>query len=141
MNVTGVGVTSSLVVQSLGDMRTQLADLQRQLGTGQRSTTYAGLGIDRGLVHPEVADPEDDPTRLLPIYPISGKLRSDQIRRAVRLVLDVVSDVPDALPPALREKQQFCRWRAGGRKPLHAGTGVSAASSRRSFRRASWSVL
>src|SRR5436305_7784350 len=49
MIVTGVGVTSSLVVQSLGDMRTQLADLQRQLGTGQRSTTYAGLGIDRGL--------------------------------------------------------------------------------------------
>src|SRR5437763_2954672 len=49
MNVTGVGVTSSLVVQSLGDMRSQLADLQRQLGTGQKSTTYAGLGIDRGL--------------------------------------------------------------------------------------------
>jgi flagellar hook-associated protein 3 FlgL len=49
MNVTGVGVTSSLVVQSLGDMRSQLADLQRQLGTGQKSTSYAGLGIDRGL--------------------------------------------------------------------------------------------
>src|ERR1700742_3931741 len=49
MNVTGVGVTSSLVVQSLGDMRSTLADLQRQLGTGKRSTTYAGLGIDRGL--------------------------------------------------------------------------------------------
>ena len=49
MNVTGVGVTSSLVVQSLGDMRSTLADLQRQLGTGKKSTTYAGLGIDRGL--------------------------------------------------------------------------------------------
>ena len=49
MNVTGVGVTSSLMVQSLGDMRSQLADLQRQLGTGLKSTTYAGLGIDRGL--------------------------------------------------------------------------------------------
>src|SRR3954468_16863618 len=49
MNVTGVGVTSSLIVQSLGDMRSQLDDLQRQLGTGQKSTTYAGLGIDRGL--------------------------------------------------------------------------------------------
>jgi hypothetical protein len=49
MNVTGVGVTSSLVVQSLGDMRSELADLQRQLGTGLKSTTYAGLGIDRGL--------------------------------------------------------------------------------------------
>jgi hypothetical protein len=49
MNVTGVGARSSLVVQSLGDMRTQLGDLQRQLGTGKKSTTYAGLGIDRGL--------------------------------------------------------------------------------------------
>src|SRR6201999_3024240 len=49
MSVTGVGVTSSLIVQSLGDMRSTLADLQRQLGTGKKSTTYAGLGIDRGL--------------------------------------------------------------------------------------------
>src|ERR1044071_5688449 len=49
MSVTGVGVTSSLIVQSLGDMRSQLADLQRQLGTGKKSTTYAGLGLDRGL--------------------------------------------------------------------------------------------
>src|SRR5262245_39535797 len=49
MSVTGVGVTSSLIVQSLGDMRSVLADLQRQLGTGKKATTYAGLGIDRGL--------------------------------------------------------------------------------------------
>ncbi len=49
MTITGVGPKSSLVVQALGDMRTQLSDLQRQLGTGQRSTTYAGLGIERGL--------------------------------------------------------------------------------------------
>jgi hypothetical protein len=37
------------MVQSLVDMRAQLADLQRQLGTGKKSETYAGLGIDRGL--------------------------------------------------------------------------------------------
>jgi hypothetical protein len=49
MNVTGVGVRSSLMVRTLGDMRTQLGDLQRQLGTGKKTTTYAGLGIDRGL--------------------------------------------------------------------------------------------
>ena len=49
MNVTGVGVRSSLVVQMLGDMRTQLGDLQLQLGTGKKSTTYAGLGINRGF--------------------------------------------------------------------------------------------
>jgi hypothetical protein len=49
MNVTGVGARSSLAVHTLGEMRTQLGDLQRQLGTGKRSETYAGLGIDRGL--------------------------------------------------------------------------------------------
>ncbi len=37
------------MVQSLVDMRSQLTDLQRQLGTGMKSDTYAGLGIDRGL--------------------------------------------------------------------------------------------
>jgi len=47
--ITGVGPQSSLMVSALGDMRSQLDDLQRQLGTGQKSTTYAGLGIDRGL--------------------------------------------------------------------------------------------
>src|SRR5215210_5631391 len=49
MTVTGIGPQSSLVVRALGDMRTQLGDLQRQLGTGLRSTSYAGLGIERGL--------------------------------------------------------------------------------------------
>jgi len=49
MTVTGVGPQSSLIVRALGDMRSQLGDLQRQLGTGKKSTTYAGLGIERGL--------------------------------------------------------------------------------------------
>jgi flagellar hook-associated protein 3 FlgL len=49
MTITGVGPQSSLVVRALGDMRMQLGDLQRQFGTGKKSTTYAGLGIDRGL--------------------------------------------------------------------------------------------
>jgi hypothetical protein len=38
-----------MLIQSLGTMRSQLDDLQRQLGTGQLSTTYAGLGANRGL--------------------------------------------------------------------------------------------
>ena len=36
-------------MQSLVDMRQQLDDLQRQLGTGKKSDTYAGLGLDRGF--------------------------------------------------------------------------------------------
>lgn len=49
MSVNGVGTTSNLMVQSVVDMRARLADLQRQLGSGQKSTTYAGIGLDRGL--------------------------------------------------------------------------------------------
>ncbi|HEX2215381.1 MAG TPA: flagellar biosynthesis protein FlgL [Xanthobacteraceae bacterium] len=49
MNVGSIGTRSQLSVQALVDMRRRLDDLQRQLGTGKKSTTYAGLGIDRGL--------------------------------------------------------------------------------------------
>jgi flagellar hook-associated protein 3 FlgL len=50
MSVNGIGSSSSLLVASLTSMRSQLDDLQRQLGTGNKSTNYAGLGLDRGLV-------------------------------------------------------------------------------------------
>jgi flagellar hook-associated protein 3 FlgL len=49
MSISGIGSNSSLLVQSLLSTRGQLDDLQRQLGSGQKSTTYAGLGADRGL--------------------------------------------------------------------------------------------
>src|SRR6478672_4139681 len=49
MTITGISSRSALSMQSIVDMRRQLDDLQRQLGTGERSTTYAGIGVDRGL--------------------------------------------------------------------------------------------
>jgi flagellin-like hook-associated protein FlgL len=49
MAVIGVGSQTNLIVQSLVSMRQQLDDLQRQLGTGQKSDTYAGVGIERGF--------------------------------------------------------------------------------------------
>ena len=49
MSITGVGARSSLLVQSLADARARLDDLQRQLGTGQKSTSYSGLGPGRSL--------------------------------------------------------------------------------------------
>ncbi len=49
MSVSGIGSGSSRMIQSLLTMRAQLDDLQRQLGTGKRADTYAGLGVDRGL--------------------------------------------------------------------------------------------
>jgi flagellin-like hook-associated protein FlgL len=49
MTVSTIGNRSSLSMQTLLQMRSQLDQLQQQLGTGIKSTTYAGLGIDRGL--------------------------------------------------------------------------------------------
>lgn len=49
MSVGAVGARSLLLTKSLVAMRTQLGDLQRQLATGKKSDTYAGIGLDRGL--------------------------------------------------------------------------------------------
>src|SRR6188508_647922 len=49
MGVSGVGGTTALSLNAITDMRRQLDDLQRQLGTGKKSDSYAGLGLDRGL--------------------------------------------------------------------------------------------
>ncbi len=49
MSVSSIGAQSQLAIQQLTQMRTQFDDLQRQLSTGQKSATYAGLGLDRGI--------------------------------------------------------------------------------------------
>jgi len=49
MTVSGIAGASSLSLQAIAQMRSQLDDLQRQLGTGKKSDSYAGLGLDRGL--------------------------------------------------------------------------------------------
>ena len=49
MGVTGISTGASVSLQAVMDMRNRLDDLQRQLGTGMKSTSYAGLGLDRGL--------------------------------------------------------------------------------------------
>lgn len=49
MTIGGVGLRSKMMVQSLLSARSELANLERQLGTGKKSDNYAGLGLDRGL--------------------------------------------------------------------------------------------
>jgi flagellar hook-associated protein 3 FlgL len=49
MTVGNVSARSLLLTKSLVNLRSQLGDLQRQLATGKRSDTYAGIGLDRGL--------------------------------------------------------------------------------------------
>jgi flagellin-like hook-associated protein FlgL len=49
MSIQGVSGLSSQMIQNLVDLNNQLDDLQQELGTGQKSQTYAGLGVQRGL--------------------------------------------------------------------------------------------
>ena len=49
MSVSSIGAQSQMIMQQLVQMRSQFDDLQRQLSTGQKSATYAGLGVDRGI--------------------------------------------------------------------------------------------
>jgi flagellin-like hook-associated protein FlgL len=49
MTISSIGSKASPSVQSLVDLRSQLDNLQQQLATGKKSTTYAGLGLGRGV--------------------------------------------------------------------------------------------
>jgi flagellin-like hook-associated protein FlgL len=49
MSIQGVSGISTQMISGLVDLNNQLNDLQQQLGTGQKSQTYAGLGVQRGL--------------------------------------------------------------------------------------------
>ena len=49
MSISSIGAQSALIMKQLVRMRAQFDDLQRQLATGHKSATYAGLGIDRGV--------------------------------------------------------------------------------------------
>ena len=78
-------------------------------------------GYQRGrweLTHPECDfdDPAREESALLPVYPVAGKLRSQQVAAAVRVVLDVLGEVPERLPRSLRAEHglltaaQAYRW-------------------------------
>jgi flagellin-like hook-associated protein FlgL len=49
MSIQGVSGISSQMIGNLVDLNNQLDDLQQQLGTGQKSQTYSGLGVQRGF--------------------------------------------------------------------------------------------
>jgi flagellar hook-associated protein 3 FlgL len=49
MSVSAIGAQSGLAIQQLVNMRKQFDELQRQLSTGQKSSNYAGLGLDSGM--------------------------------------------------------------------------------------------
>lgn len=49
MAIDGVGARTSYLGTSILNLRGQLDDLTQQLASGKKSTSYAGLGVDRGF--------------------------------------------------------------------------------------------
>lgn len=49
MTISGVSSNLSPVIQSVLDINKQLDDLQRQIGTGEKADTFAGLGPQSGM--------------------------------------------------------------------------------------------
>jgi flagellin-like hook-associated protein FlgL len=49
MTISNVSFRTATIVQPMLDLRARLDELQRQLGTGEKSTTYAGLGVGRAV--------------------------------------------------------------------------------------------
>lgn len=49
MTIGGIGFNSSLLGQSILNIKSQITDLQTQLATGKKSTDYAGMGTNEGF--------------------------------------------------------------------------------------------
>ena len=49
MTISGISSSVSPLIQSAGDIRNQLDDLQRQLGSGLKAATFSGLGSQSGI--------------------------------------------------------------------------------------------
>ena len=49
MAINGIGSNTSLLGQSVLNIKNQLNSLQVQLATGEKSTTYSGMGTGEGF--------------------------------------------------------------------------------------------
>jgi flagellar hook-associated protein 3 FlgL len=49
MSISGIGAGNSPAVQSMSNLQNQLDQLSQELGTNQKSSTYAGLGSQSGV--------------------------------------------------------------------------------------------
>ena len=81
---------------------------------GLFSGTVDDFNNQRQLVHPDylllddvvdVADAQAYASEIIPIYPAAAKLETWKIQKAVELVLDVLGDLPDPLPDAVRTRR------------------------------------
>src|ERR1700744_3625745 len=49
MSINSIGFNNSLFGQAVQNLNNQLTNLSTQLATGQKSTSYAGMGINEGF--------------------------------------------------------------------------------------------
>ena len=49
MSINSIGFNNSLFGQAVQNLNNQLTNLSTQLATGQKSTTYAGMGTAEGF--------------------------------------------------------------------------------------------
>ncbi len=93
---------------------------ERDLVVGRRGLFAGKVSSYRNtwqLAHPDyellgdAAEGDPDPDAfagaLIPVYPASANLRSWKIAKAVKVVLDVLGDVPDPVPAELRVKREL----------------------------------
>ncbi|RDV05181.1 flagellar biosynthesis protein FlgL [Undibacter mobilis] len=95
MTVSSINARSTQMLQSLVSLRSQLDDLNRQISTGKKSDTYAGLGVQRGVsitLRSQLAAIES--------YDASGQTASTRInlaQTALTSMAKVVSDTKAAM--------------------------------------------
>src|SRR6516164_8637348 len=49
MSINSIGFNNSLFGQAVQNLNTQLTNLSTQLATGEKSTTYSGMGLNEGF--------------------------------------------------------------------------------------------
>ena len=86
----------------------EMAPGSRGLFTGKVKVFNGGWQLEQPhqLMFGQDADDGEDArlSKLLPVYPVTGKLYVWDLIKVIRVALDLVTDVPDVLTPALRER-------------------------------------
>ena len=97
MDLSSLNGYQSLVTLRVSQMRSQFTDLQRQLGTGQKSETYGGLGSQRGLDVALRARLSEVQTWQSSIQTVG--LRMDIAGKTLERITDIAMEVADAADP------------------------------------------
>ncbi|PKM84992.1 MAG: DNA helicase RecG [Firmicutes bacterium HGW-Firmicutes-11] len=88
------------------------AYLEHTLKKGQAYVFFGKVSRHAGrlqMIHPEVERLESDPVLgLLPVYPLTSGLTQREMRKWVGMALNYKNELPDPLPPDLKERNRLC---------------------------------